>query len=163
MRVCWCFPGRRKNRETKSTQFALAVPHPHSALACIYHRSLCTYYWLHHVDMKVLIQRRLLFLVVWLLACLIPQANALLFNLSFFESLINSILQSLNIFGLWNNVAQGLCDSFQGALPSVFVNCQCTGSYQVGKGLGGDFFCGLGGEICLIEDEGKKGKDNENR
>jgi len=106
-----------------------------------------------------MITQRPLVLVILLLALCLPRADALFFNLNFLEVVINQVLVVVGAFGLWNNLASSLCGRFQGMLPSVFTNCQCSGSYKVGKGLGGDFFCNLGNEVCLIDKKDSKDDD----
>ena len=98
--------------------------------------------------------RRPLFLLVLFALCL-SSANALFLNLNFLETVINRILEVLGTFGLWNSVARSLCETFQDLLPDVFLDCQCAGSYKVGQGLGGEFFCRLGDEVCLLEGDSK--------
>ena len=90
------------------------------------------------------------------LALCVPNVGAFFLDLSFFESIINIILQGLGVFGIWDMLARSLCDTFENLLPETLKNCKCTGSYKVNTGLGGDFFCAIGGQnTCLIDGDKK--------
>lgn len=88
-----------------------------------------------------------------LLAACVTQVDALFFDLSIFEDLLNNLFLAMGSLGIWNVLAQGLCDTFQGVLPETLLGCQCSGSFSVPKGLGGELFCQLGGETCLVDGE----------
>ena len=92
-----------------------------------------------------------------LLVLCVSNADAFFFDLSIFESIINVIFSALGVFGIWDMLAKSLCDTFERLLPATLNNCKCKGSYKVNTGLGGDFFCAIGGEnSCLIQGEKKE-------
>ena len=103
---------------------------------------------------------RLCLAVVFLMAVHVPQAGAQLIDLTFFEGILNILFQFLGTLGIWDIFAQSLCQSFESLLPDTLSNCKCTGSFTANNGLGGEFFCALGGQnTCLIQGDKKDDPD----
>lgn len=72
------------------------------------------------------------------------------FSLDSLENVIDAVLGFGSLIGLWNFLAKSLCVTFTSLVPENFLECVCSGSYQLKKGLGGDLVCRLGNELCLI-------------
>jgi len=103
--------------------------------------------------------QKLCFTAALFLAVCVTNVEALFFDLSIFEDLLNNIFLFMGSLGIWNLLAQSLCSALEGVLPDTLVGCRCSGSFSVEKGLGGEFICQVGGETCLINGE-KKDEDD---
>lgn len=79
--------------------------------------------------------------------------------LGFLEEVINGVFAVLGSFGIWDTLARGLCNTMENLLPDGFLDCRCSGSYRAGRGLGGELFCSIGNEVCLIPGEKKNDED----
>ena len=94
-----------------------------------------------------------------LLLLAFPNGADAFLSLTILEDAINNFLEGLGALGIWDGLAKSLCNAMSPLLPEGFLECQCTGSFRAGVGLKGEFFCKLGGEVCLIQGEKKDDPD----
>lgn len=100
-----------------------------------------------------------LLLPLLLLASGIPRADAVLLDVTWLEKILDFIFEILGRLGIWDSLFDSLCKQFAGSLPNNLLDCQCTGSYTSEKGFGGDFFCRLDTELCVIPGDGRDDED----